>query len=91
MENHPTASIIKHFETIKDPRLNRQKKHRLSDIFFLTLCAAIAGADGWVAVAAFAKAKEKWFTEVLGLKNGIPSHDTFGNVFAVINIRLVPK
>ncbi|WP_146066594.1 ISAs1 family transposase, partial [Candidatus Venteria ishoeyi] len=86
MENHSTASIIKHFETIKDPRIDRQKRHKLGDIFFITLCAVIAGADGWVAVAEFGKAKEKWFTEVLKLKNGIPSHDTFGNVFAVIDI-----
>ena len=49
------------------------------------MCAAICGADDWVAVEMFGRAKKAWFTEVLGLKHGIPSHDTFGNVFAVID------
>ena len=56
------------------------------DIFFITLCAVICGADDWVSIETLGKAKEGWFDEVLGLENGIPSHDTFGNMFAVINI-----
>lgn len=81
----PTASIIRHFADIPDPRIDRRKRHKLSDIFFITLCAVICGADDWVAIETFGKAKEAWFTEVLGLANGIPSHDTFGNVFTVID------
>ncbi len=81
----PTASIPEHFSSIPDPRINRRKLHKLDDIFFITLCAVICGADNWVAVETFGKAKEAWFTEMLGLENGIPSHDTFGNVFAVID------
>lgn len=81
----PTASIIHHFSNIEDPRINRQKKHQLQDIFFITLCAVICGADNWVAIEEFGKAKENWFTELLGLSHGIPSHDTFGDVFAAIN------
>ena len=61
------------------------KKHLLSDIFFITLCATICGADNWVAIERFGKAKEPWFTELLNLDNGIPSHDTLGDVFAVID------
>jgi predicted transposase YbfD/YdcC len=85
MQAHPTASIIEHFSSIPDPRINRRKLHKLGDIFFITLCAVICGADDWVSIEMFGKAKEAWFTEVLGLEHGIPSHDTFGNVFAVIN------
>ena len=80
-----TGSILQHFAAIPDPRLNRRKLHKLSDIFFITLCAVICGADDWVAIELFGKSKVKWFTEVLGLENGIPSHDTFGNVFAAID------
>ena len=58
---------------------------KLSDIFFITLYVVICEAGGWVSVEMFSKAKEAWFTEVLGLEHGIPSHDTFGHVFAVIN------
>ena len=85
MIEKPTASILHHFSSIKDPRVNRQKKHQLQDIFFITLCAVICGADNWVAIEEFADAKKEWFTELLELQNGIPSHDTFGNVFAAID------
>lgn len=85
MIEQPIASILHHFSSIKDPRVNRQKKHQLQDIFFITLCAVICGADNWVAIEEFAEAKKDWFTELLKLQNGIPSHDTFGNVFAVID------
>lgn len=88
MKTHPSATIIDHFSSIPDPRLNRKKEHKLTDIFFITICAVICGADGWVSVAQFGQAKKEWLTRVLGLKNGIPSHDTFGNVFAVIDTQL---
>jgi predicted transposase YbfD/YdcC len=81
----PTSSIIHHFSSIKDPRINRQKKHQLQDIFFISLCAMICGADNWVAIEEFGLAKEEWFTELLGLEHGIPSHDTFGEVYAAID------
>jgi len=81
----PSASILHHFSEIEDPRIDRQKKHQLPDIFFITLCAVISGADNWVMIEEFGKAKEEWFTEQLGLKHGIPSHDTFGTVFAALD------
>ena len=81
----PTPSIIHHFSSIEDPRVNRQKKHKLQDIFFISICAIICGADNWVAVEEFGLAKEEWFTELLGLEHGIPSHDTFGAVYAAID------
>jgi predicted transposase YbfD/YdcC len=83
--NQPSASILQHFASLADPRINRQKKHQLQDIFFITLCAVICGADNWVEIEEYGCAKEDWFTEQLGLANGIPSHDTFGAVFAAID------
>jgi len=93
MKTHtiPTTSIISHFSSIEDPRLERRKLHKLKDIFFITLCATICGADSWVAIETFGKAKEAWFTEVLSLKNGIPSHDTFGYVFSVIDTEVFSR
>lgn len=85
MKPQPTASIIQHFSGIEDPRIARHKKHRLSDIFFIAICATICGADNWVAIETFGKAKKDWFTQLLNLDHGIPSHDTFGNVFAAID------
>jgi len=85
MKPELTPSIIHHFSNIDDPRTNLHKKHQLSDILFITICAVICGADNWVAVETFGRAKEKWFTPLLDLEFGIPSHDTFGNVFAVLD------
>ena len=55
------------------------------DIVVIAICAAVCGADGWVAVARFAQAKEQWLRKFLKLPNGIPSHDTFGRTFAALN------
>jgi len=85
MTPQPTTSILHHFSDIKDPRINRQKTHQLQDIFFITLCGVICGADNWVMIEEFGKSMEAWFTEQLGLQHGIPSHDTFGAVFAAID------
>ncbi|MGJ3238005.1 MAG: ISAs1 family transposase [Anaerolineae bacterium] len=45
----------------------------------------LCGADSWVGIEMFGKAKETWFQEFLELEHGIPSHDTFGNVFAKLD------
>ena len=85
MPTPATASIFHHFAKVTDPRINRQKKHQLGDIFFITLCAVISGADNWVMIEEFGQSKEAWFTKQLGLQHGIPSHDTLGDVFAAID------
>lgn len=88
MTAKPTPSLIHHFSSIEDPRVNRQKRHQLQDIFFISICAMICGADNWVSIEEFGLAKEQWFTELLGLEHGIPSHDTFGAVYAAIDTDL---
>lgn len=45
----------------------------------------ICGAETWVDIANFGKAREAWFKKFLELPNGIPSHDTFGRVFSLLN------
>lgn len=77
--------LTKHFANLTDPRVERTKEHLLLDIVVIAICAILAGADSWVAVAAFGVAKEKWFRTFLELPNGIPSHDTFGRVFAALD------
>ena len=65
--------------------MERTKLHRLRDIVIIAICGVICGADGWVGIEEFGKAKEQWLTDLLKLPNGIPSHDTFGRVFAHID------
>ena len=85
MTVNETGSIKKHFSKVPDPRLNRTKKHELIDIILIAICAVICGADSWVEVEIFGKSKIEWLKTFLELPNGIPSHDTFGRVFAKIN------
>lgn len=79
------GSITLHFASITDPRIERSKKHKLIDILTITICGVICGADGWVDIAMFGEAKKEWFEGFLELPNGIPSHDTFGDVFSRID------
>jgi len=79
------GSIAKHFSKVKDPRIDRTKRHRLLDILIIAICAVICGADSWVDIELFGKTKIEWLKTFLKLPNGIPSHDTFGRVFAALN------
>lgn len=78
-------SIAEHFRGVKDPRTGRRVDHFLLEIMTIAICAVICGADSWVEIEEFGKAKEKWFRQFLILPHGIPSHDTFGRVFAAID------
>lgn len=74
------------FAQLEDPRRpGRTFTFPLDEIILIALCAAIGGANDWVAVETFAKAKLAWFQRFLSLEQGIPSHDTFGRVFARLN------
>ena len=84
MENF-TGPFVKHFSTITDPRIERQKLHKLTDILVITLCAVICGADSWENIETFGNAKLEWFKKFLELPNGIPSHDTLGRVFSLLD------
>ena len=85
MEERDLRDLETIFAQVEDPRIERTKRHRLRDIIIIAMCGVICGADGWVGIEEFGKAKEAWFTELLQLANGIPSHDTFGRVFAHID------
>ena len=79
------VAIKKHFARLKDPRVNRRKRHQLVDIIVIALCAVIAGADNWQKIQAFGLARQRWLKKFLALDNGIPSHDTFERVFERLN------
>ena len=42
------GSITKHFSKVRDPRIDRTKRHRLMDILIIAICGVICGADSWV-------------------------------------------
>ena len=78
-------------ESVAEPRVNRRKRHKLSDILVIALCGFIAGCEGWVDVEVFGLSKQRWFEKFLDLPNGIPSHDTFGRVFALLDTQQLAR
>lgn len=81
------GSIHKAFGGLKDPRANGGRRHSLPAMITLALCGVICGAQGWTDIVEFGQAQQEWFKTFLELPHGIPSHDTFGRVFA----RLKPQ
>ncbi len=79
----PSISLLKsHFESLDDPRVQHSIDHLLIDIVMITICAVICGADRWVEVENYGKAKHSWLGTFLELPHGIPSHDTIERLFA---------
>ena len=75
-----STTLSASFESLKDPRLNRAQKHSLINVITIAICAVICGAENFVAMASFGRAKKDWFETFLGLPHGVPSHDTFNDV-----------
>jgi len=84
MDAQADGGLLRFFRDIPDPR-GCNALHPLTDLLVIAICALICGADGWVQVQQFATAKAKFFKSFLALPHGIPSHDTFGRVFARLN------
>ncbi len=77
-------SVLKHFQHLQDPRVERRKEHDLVAIVVIGILAVLCGADGFTAIATYGNAKQAWLETFLDLSNGIPSHDTFGRVFGML-------
>jgi predicted transposase YbfD/YdcC len=85
MPKKPLEAIEEHFGKVNDPRKERTKDHKLIDIIAIAICGVICGAEGWVDIEVFGNSKIHWLATFLELPNGIPSHDTFGRVFSLID------
>jgi len=82
-----SASLLDHFASLEDPRVESNQRHALLDIVLLTVCAVVSGADGWEAIEDFGREKLEWLRRFALFANGVPSHDGIANVIS----RLTPK
>ena len=87
LETSELALLLDCFRPLPDPRLQRRQLHKLIDIVVIGLVTLISGGEGFADMQAFGEAKQAQLKELLELKNGIPSHDTFGRVFALLEPR----
>ena len=70
---------------MEDFRVDRTKTHPLLNILVIALCGVLCGANSWTEIEVFGNAKRAWFAKFLALEGGIPSHDTFGRVFGMLD------
>jgi predicted transposase YbfD/YdcC len=81
---NPLGGFLRFFDDIPDPR-GCNAIHKFTDILVLAFCGVMCGSQGWVDVEMFGNTKLAWFKTFLSLPAGIPSHDTFGRVFSVLD------
>jgi len=83
MPTNTSVRIQDHFVNLTDPR-RRKVLYPLVNVVTIAICAVICGADDFVAIAKFGRAKRKWLSQFLDLTDGIPSHDRFNAILAAI-------
>ena len=83
--------LIDELEAVEDPRVGNAKKHKLGDILFIAIAAGVADADTWNQIEDYAVEHEEFFRQYLELPAGIPSHDTFNRVFAILDPVVLEK
>lgn len=79
------VELLGYLSIVRDPRLDRKKLHRLSDILFLSVCAGLCGCDTWEDIYDFAVIRESWLKQYILLPHGIPSPDTIARVFSLLD------
>jgi predicted transposase YbfD/YdcC len=72
------------FSELPDPRADNAL-HDLTEILFIALLATLSGATACTDMALFARMKAYLWQDVLVLRNGVPSHDTFSRVFRMLD------
>ena len=84
-------NLFKRFEVLEDPRDIRGKKYKLIDILIMTIYGILCGLTDFTNIADFMKLKEDYFTKLLNLENGTPSHDCLSDIFARIDSKKFMK
>ena len=85
MHTGPAGIVYKHFEKVTDPRAYRGPTHDLQEMIFMALTATMCGANGWADIERFVDARYDWFEKYIAMEHGVPSHDTFGRIFAKLD------
>lgn len=83
-EDVALSGLLAQVERLPDPRVRRKPRHLLTDILVIAICGVLSGCDGCVEIAEYGRRKEDFFRTLLELPHGIPSHDTFNRVLALL-------
>lgn len=80
-----SKKILIYFADMKDPRIERTKRHLMDDILFISIASVLSGVESWDEMEEYGKMKLPWLKTFLALPNGIPSYDTFNRFFAALD------
>ena len=78
-------NLLLYFSEMKDPRIDRTKRHLFDDIVFIAIASVLCGAESWNDMQEYGEIKKDWLSSFLELPNGIPSHDTFNRFFSALD------
>jgi hypothetical protein len=84
MDEQAEQSLLRFFRGLQDPRA-ANASHRLSDILSIAILAVLCGSESWASVEAWGCGNIQWLQTFLELPHGIPTHDTFDRVFALLD------
>ena len=73
------------FNDMDDPRGGNAPRHKFCDLMTISLLCALCGGETAVDMEHFGQMKEDFLREFLELPHGIPSHDTLGRVFSMLD------
>jgi predicted transposase YbfD/YdcC len=84
MEAQATEGLLRYFKMIPDPRA-ANARHLMSDVLSIAILAVLCGSESWAAVETWGLGNLDWLATFLELPHGIPSHDTFDRIFALLD------
>ncbi|QDV78345.1 ISAs1 family transposase [Botrimarina mediterranea] len=82
MKTASLSSLLKHLESLPDPRHQRNRKHLLVDVVAIAVCGVLVGCDGPTAIRLWAEQREDWLRGFLALPAGLPSKDCLRRVLS---------
>jgi predicted transposase YbfD/YdcC len=81
----PETSLFHYLGELEDPRIEKNRDHLFINILVISILGVICGADNFAEIERYGIAKAEWLKGFLDLSHGIPSHDTFGRVFRMLD------
>lgn len=79
-------TFVEVFESLKEPRNEKGLKYPLLDVIILALYGTLIGYNDFTNMSYYLKKREDELIRELGLKQGVPSHDVFSDVFRLLDM-----
>ena len=80
-----TVVFLNHFRNLPDPRQPGKVIYPLDEVLLLCLLAVLAGAESFVDIALFGEKKLELLRRFRPFRDGTPSHDQLGDIFATLD------